>query len=81
VVILPQRGRGGLERLLHRPALSLDRDQRRDLRSGRVPGRDEGQGAIGERAAEQIVLGRIDFDDKGELTTQNPIWYVSTDGK
>ena len=22
------------------------------------------------------VLGPIDFDDKGDLTVQNPIWYV-----
>ena len=22
------------------------------------------------------VLGSIDFDDKGDVTTQSPIWYV-----
>jgi branched-chain amino acid transport system substrate-binding protein len=22
------------------------------------------------------VLGPIDFDDKGDLTVQNPVWYV-----
>lgn len=27
------------------------------------------------------VLGRIDFDDKGDLTHQNPIWYVWKGGK
>ena len=27
------------------------------------------------------VLGRIDFDEKGDLTSQNPIWYVWKGGK
>ena len=22
------------------------------------------------------MLGPIDFDDKGDLTVQNPVWYV-----
>ena len=26
------------------------------------------------------VLGTIDFDDKGDLTVQNPVWYVWRDG-
>ena len=26
------------------------------------------------------VLGQIDFDDKGDLTVQNPVWYVWRDG-
>jgi branched-chain amino acid transport system substrate-binding protein len=26
------------------------------------------------------VLGPIDFDDKGDLTVQNPVWYVWRDG-
>jgi branched-chain amino acid transport system substrate-binding protein len=26
------------------------------------------------------VLGPIDFDDKGDLTAQNPVWYVWRDG-
>jgi branched-chain amino acid transport system substrate-binding protein len=26
------------------------------------------------------VLGPLDFDDKGDLTVQNPVWYVWRDG-
>jgi branched-chain amino acid transport system substrate-binding protein len=26
------------------------------------------------------VLGPIDFDDKGDLTVQSPVWYVWRDG-
>jgi branched-chain amino acid transport system substrate-binding protein len=26
-------------------------------------------------------LGRIDFDDKGDLTTQSWIWYIWKDGE
>ncbi len=26
------------------------------------------------------VLGPIDFDEKGDLTVQNPVWYVWRDG-
>ena len=26
------------------------------------------------------VLGPIDFDDKGDLAVQNPVWYVWRDG-
>jgi branched-chain amino acid transport system substrate-binding protein len=25
-------------------------------------------------------LGAIDFDNKGDLTVQNPVWYVWRDG-
>jgi branched-chain amino acid transport system substrate-binding protein len=26
------------------------------------------------------VLGLIDFDEKGDLAVQNPVWYVWRDG-
>ena len=26
------------------------------------------------------VLGPIDFDEKGDLTVQNPVWYVWRNG-
>jgi branched-chain amino acid transport system substrate-binding protein len=26
------------------------------------------------------VLGPIDFDDKGDLAVQNPVWYIWRDG-
>jgi hypothetical protein len=37
-----------------------------------APGDDRGP------AADQFntVLGPIDFDEKGDLTVQNPVWYV-----
>ena len=36
------------------------------------------QAMIAVAAGDQFdtVLGRIDFDDKGDVTVQNPIWYV-----
>ena len=27
------------------------------------------------------VLGRIDFDEKGDLTAQSPVWYVWRGGE
>ena len=40
------------------------------------------QAMIGSLREHQFdtVLGPIDFDDKGDLTVQNPVWYVWRDG-
>ena len=44
---------GGLEAILDRPAMPLDLDQHLDGGSGRAPGREEGQIAVGDVAADQ----------------------------
>ena len=47
----------GLEAILDRPAVSLDLDQRLDAGPSRAPGGEEGQGAIGDVAADQEASG------------------------
>jgi len=53
VVIEPELGLSGLERILDGPAPPLDGDQRRDRRTGRTPGREEGEFAVSEAAADE----------------------------
>src|SRR6266446_146345 len=48
---------GGLEAVLDRPAMALDRDQRLDGRSCRTPSGEEGEIAIGDVAADQQAAG------------------------
>lgn len=53
VVVEPEFVLGGLEAVLDRPAMPLDRYQGLDRRSRRTPGGEERQIAIGDGAADQ----------------------------
>src|SRR5919107_576062 len=48
---------GRLEAILNGPALSFDIDQHRNRGTGGAPGGEEGQGAIGDIAADQKAPG------------------------
>jgi len=53
VVIELQLVLGGLEAVLDGPAMAFDLDQRGDVGPGRAPGREEGQLAVSQAAADQ----------------------------
>src|SRR5215211_5282460 len=53
VVSKPELRLGSLERVLDSPTPSLDGDERADRRAGRAPGREEGEFAVGQAAADQ----------------------------
>ena len=65
---------GGLEAVLDCPAMSLDRDKRLDGGSRRAPGREEGEIAVTDIAADQqaarpqtwpvqVVFGRVEVGE------------------
>jgi hypothetical protein len=53
VVVEPELGLGGLERVLDRPAPPLDADQRLERRRLGAPRREEGQLPVGEAAPDE----------------------------
>src|SRR3954449_863291 len=53
VVVEPELGLGGLERVLDRPAPTLDADQHLERGAGRAPGGEVGQAGIAEAAPDE----------------------------